>query len=167
MSTASAQTTAATPSAFIAKNWRDPIRPRKLEVDPESLTPNYGKFACEPLERGFGTTIGNGIRRVLLSSLQGAAITAVKIEGAVHEFTSLPEVAEDVTDIVLNLKEVIIRSLDGKPRTVRLEKDGEGKVTAKDIQCPDGIEILNPDHHIMTCSKGAKVRMEQIGRAHV
>jgi DNA-directed RNA polymerase subunit alpha len=170
MSTASAQTTAATPSAFIAKNWRDPIRPRKLEVDAETLTPNYGKFACEPLERGFGTTVGNGLRRVLLSSLQGAAITSVKIEGAVHEFTSLPEVAEDVTDIVLNLKEVIIRSLDGKPRTVRIDKDGEGKVTANDIQCPEGIEILNPDHHIMTCSKGAKVRMELeigVGRGYV
>src|SRR5512138_1403703 len=170
MSTASAQSTAVTPSAFIAKNWRDPIRPRKLEVDAETLTDNYGKFACEPLERGFGTTIGNGLRRVLLSSLQGAAITAIKIEGAVHEFTSLPEVAEDVTDIVLNLKEVIIRSLDGKPRTVRIEKDGEGKVMAKDIQCPEGIEILNPDHHIMTCSKGAKVRMELevgVGRGYV
>jgi DNA-directed RNA polymerase subunit alpha len=170
MSTASAQTTAVTPSTFIAKNWRDLIKPRKLEVDAESLTPTYGKFTCEPLERGFGTTIGNGIRRVLLSSLQGAAITAVKIEGAVHEFTSLPEVAEDVTDIVLNLKEVIIRSLDGKPRTVRLDKDGEGKVTAKDIQCPEGIEILNPDHHVMTCSKGAKVRMELevgVGRGYV
>jgi len=170
MSTASAQTTAVTPSAFVAKNWRDPIRPRKLEVDQESLTPNYGKFACEPLERGFGTTIGNSIRRVLLSSLQGAAITSVKIEGAVHEFTSLPEVAEDVTDIVLNLKEVIIRSHDGKPHTVRIDKDGEGKVTAKDIQCPEGIEILNPNHHIMTCSKGAKVRMELdvgIGRGYV
>jgi DNA-directed RNA polymerase subunit alpha len=170
MSTASAQTPAAAPSAFIARNWRDPIRPRKLEVDVESLTDNYGKFTCEPLERGFGTTIGNGLRRVLLSSLQGAAITWVKIEGAVHEFTSLPEVAEDVTDIVLNLKEVIIRSHDGKPRTVRLEKDGEGKVTAKDIQCPDGIEILNPAHHLMTCSKGAKVRMEieiGVGRGYV
>jgi len=170
MSTASAQTTAVTPSAFIARNWRDPIRPRKLEVDPDTLTPNYGKFACEPLERGFGTTIGNGLRRVLLSSLQGAAITAVKIEGALHEFTSLPEVAEDVTDIVLNLKEVIIRSHDGKPHTVRIEKDGEGKITGKDIQCPEGIEVLNPDHHIMTCSKGAKVRIELdigIGRGYV
>jgi DNA-directed RNA polymerase subunit alpha len=170
MSTASAQTPAAAPSAFIARNWRDPIRPRKLEVDIESLTDNYGKFTCEPLERGFGTTIGNGLRRVLLSSLQGAAITSVRIEGAVHEFTSLPEVAEDVTDIVLNLKEVIIRSHDGKPRTVRLEKDGEGKVTAKDILCPDGIEILNPEHHIMTCSKGAKVRIELdigVGRGYV
>ncbi len=170
MSIASAQTSAAPQSAFVAKNWRDLIRPRKLEVDGESLTDRYGKFTCEPLERGFGTTIGNGIRRVLLSSLQGAAITAIKIEGAVHEFTSLPEVAEDVTDIVLNLKEVVVRSHDGKPRTLRVEKDGEGKVCAGDIQCPEGIEILNPDKVIMTCSKGAKVRMEldvNTGRGYV
>jgi DNA-directed RNA polymerase subunit alpha len=147
-------------SAFVARNWRDLIRPRKLEVDAETLTPTYGKFTCEPLERGFGTTIGNGLRRVLLSSLQGAAITSVKIEGAVHEFTSLPNVAEDVTDIILNLKEVIVRSVDGKPRTLRLEKDGEGKVTAGDIQTPEGIEVLNPDKVVMNCSKGAKVRVE-------
>src|SRR6187549_3064267 len=87
---------------IIARNWRDLIRPRKLEVDAETLTPTYGKFTCEPLERGFGTTLGNGLRRILLSSLQGAAITSLKIEGAVHEFTSLPNVAEDVTEIVLN-----------------------------------------------------------------
>ena len=170
MSTASNQTTAGTPSAFIARNWRDPIRPRKLEVDAESLRPNYGRFTCEPLERGFGATMGNGLRRILLSSLQGAAITTVKIEGATHDFTSLPEVAEEVTDIVLNLKEVIIRSLDGKPRTVRIEKNGEGKVTAKDIQVPEGMEILNPDHHIMTCSRGAKLHMELevgMGRGYV
>src|SRR5438045_7721368 len=96
-------------SAFVARNWRDLIRPRKLEVDPETLTPTYGKFTCEPLERGFGTTIGNGLRRVLLSSLQGAAITSVKIEGAVNELTPLPNVAEDGTDIILNLTDVIVR----------------------------------------------------------
>ncbi len=93
---------------IIARNWRDLIRPRKLEVDPETLTETYGKFTCEPLERGFGTTLGNSLRRILLSSLQGAAITAVKIEGALHEFTTIPEVVEDVTDIVLNLKEVLL-----------------------------------------------------------
>ena len=159
MSTASIQTSGPQ-TAFIARNWRDLIRPRKLEVDTETVTPTYGKFTCEPLERGFGTTIGNGLRRVLLSSLQGAAITSVKIEGAVHEFTSLPNVAEDVTDIILNLKEVIVRSADGKPRTLRLDKDGEGVVAAGDIQTPEGVEILNPDKVIMTCSKGAKVRVE-------
>jgi DNA-directed RNA polymerase subunit alpha len=147
-------------STLIARNWRDLIRPRKLEVDPESLTPTYGKFTCEPLERGFGTTLGNSLRRILLSSLQGASITAVKIEGALHEFTTIPDVVEDVTDIVLNLKEVLLKSSDSKPRVLRLEKDGEGKVTAGDIQVTDGIEVLNPDHKILTCSKGAKLRLE-------
>src|SRR4051794_10731496 len=137
-----------TQSAFVARNWRDLIRPRKLEVDPESLTPTYGKFTCEPLERGFGTTLGNGLRRILLSSLQGSAITALKIDGALHEFTSIPSVVEDVTDIVLNLKEVLFKSVDAKPRVLRLDKDGEGKVTAGDIQVTDGVEVLNPDHVI-------------------
>jgi DNA-directed RNA polymerase subunit alpha len=169
MSTAIVQT-ASQPSTFVAKNWRDLIRPRKVEVEQETLTPLFGKFTCEPLERGFGITLGNGLRRVLLSSLQGAAITSVKIEGALHEFTSLPNVAEDVTDIVLNLKEVIVRVADSKPRTLRLEKDGEGKVTAGDIQTVDGVEVLNPTHHLMSCSKGAKVRMDlevSTGRGYV
>src|SRR5438309_6089165 len=117
-------------SAYITRNWRDLIRPRKLEVEADSLTPTYGKFTCEPLERGFGTTIGNSLRRILLSSLQGTAITAVKIEGALHEFTTIPDVVEDVTDIVLNLKEVLVKSHDAKPRVLRLEKDGEGRVKA-------------------------------------
>src|SRR5512144_1381229 len=150
MSTASAQSTAATPSAFIAKNWRDPIRPRKLEVDPESLTATYGKFACEPLERGFGITLGNSLRRILLSSLQVAAIMAIKIEGALHEFTTLPDVVEDVTDIILNLQEVIVRMHDSEPRVVRLDKETEGTVAARDIALVDGVEILNPDYHIAT-----------------
>src|ERR1044071_2559941 len=137
-------------SPYISRNWRDLIRPRNLEVDAESLTPTYGRFTCEPLERGFGTTLGNGLRRILLSSLQGVAITAVKIEGALHEFTSIPNVVEDVTDIVLNLKEVLLKTADSKPRVLRLEKDGEGRVTAADIQLTDGVEVLNPDHIICT-----------------
>ena len=104
---------------LIAKNWRDLIRPRMLEL--EDRSENYGKFACEPLERGFGITLGNSLRRILLSSLQGAAITAIKIEGALHEFTHLPDVVEDVTDIILNLKEVVVRMQDHKPRIVRLD----------------------------------------------
>jgi len=144
----------------VARNWRDLIRPRKLEVEAESLTPFYGKFACEPLERGFGITLGNGLRRVLLSSLQGAAITALKIEGALHEFTTLPNVVEDVTDVILNMKEVVVRVADAKSHTLRLEKDGEGRVTAGDIITVDGVEVLNPDHVLFNCSKGAKVRME-------
>jgi DNA-directed RNA polymerase subunit alpha len=156
--------------AYAAKNWRDLIRPRMLEVERETLSPTYGKFSCEPLERGFGITIGNSLRRILLSSLQGAAITAVKFEGALHEFTTLPEVVEDVTDIVLNLKEVLIKMHDPKPKVVRLDKDGEGKVTAGDISVVDGVEILNPDHPVATLSRGGKLHMElllQLGRGYV
>jgi len=167
---ATAAATSNPQSALIARNWRDLIRPRKLEIEAETLSPTYGKFTCEPLERGFGTTIGNSLRRILLSSLQGAAITAVKIENALHEFSTIPEVVEDVTDIVLNLKEVLLRCVDGKSRVLRLDKDGEGRVTASDIQQVDGIEVLNPDHVICTCSKGAKLRMELhvgMGRGYV
>src|SRR3954453_18401816 len=142
-------------NTYVTRNWRDLIRPRKLEVEPDSLTPTYGKFPCEPLERGFGTTIGNSLRRILLSSLQGSAITAIKIEGALHEFTTIPDVVEDVTDIVLNLKEVLVKCVDAKPRILRLDKDGEGKITAGDIAGGDGVEVLNPNHHVLTCAKGA------------
>src|SRR3978361_364128 len=103
-------------TTFIARNWRDLIRPRKLEVDADTLTPTYGKFTCEPLERGFGTTLGNSLRRILLSSLQGAAITAIKIEGVLHEFSSLTGVREDVTDMVLNVKQIRPRMQGGGPR---------------------------------------------------
>src|SRR5947209_8900446 len=147
-------TTSTQTNTFIARNWRDLIRPRNLEVDVESLTPTYGKFTCEPLERGFGTTLGNSLRRILLSSLQGAAITAIKIEGALHEFTTIPDVVEDVTDIVLNLKEVLVKCVDAKPRILGLDKNGDGKMTASDIQLTDGVEVLNPDHHILTSAKG-------------
>jgi DNA-directed RNA polymerase subunit alpha len=155
---------------MIARNWRDLIRPKTLEVERESLTPSYAKFSCEPLERGFGTTLGNSLRRVLLSSLQGAAITAVKIDGALHEFQTLPDVVEDVTDIVLNLKEVLIRMHDPKTRVLRIEKDGEGRVSAGDIQVVDGVEILNPGHHIATLSRGGRLSAEltvQMGRGYV
>jgi len=157
-----------TQQALIAKNWRDLIRPRMLELEDRSDT--YGKFVCEPLERGFGITLGNSLRRILLSSLQGAAITAVKIEGALHEFTTLADVVEDVTDIVLNLKEVLLRMHDSKPKVVRLDKEGEGRITAKDITLVDGVEVLNPEHHICTLSRGGKVHMELhigMGRGYV
>src|SRR3979490_1929855 len=138
---ATAGTTQSTPQSntFVARNWRDLIRPRKLEGDGDSPTPPYDKFTCEPLERGFGTTIGNSLRRILLSSLQGSAITAIKIEGALHEFTTIPDVVEDVTDIVLNPKEVLVKGVDAKPRILRLDKDGEGKITAAEIQLSDGV----------------------------
>ncbi|MFN0251334.1 MAG: DNA-directed RNA polymerase subunit alpha [Kofleriaceae bacterium] len=145
-------------TAFMAKNWRDLIRPRTLEIEERSDT--YGKFSCEPLERGFGTTLGVALRRILLSSLQGAAITHIAIEGALHEFTSLPGVVEDVTDIILNLKETLFKVEHDKTYTIRLDKQGEGVVTASDLQLVDGVTCLNPQHRICTLSKDGKVAME-------
>src|SRR6476469_6274233 len=113
---------------FVAKNWRDLIKPRRMDVEQESLSQTYGKFVAEPLERGFGTTMGNSLRRVLLSSLQGAAITTVKIEGVDHEFTTVAEVSEDVTDIVLNLKEVLLRAHTNEVRRLRIEAEGPKEV---------------------------------------
>ena len=140
--------------AFNAKNWRDLIKPRRMEIDQESLSQTYGKFVAEPLERGFGTTLGNSLRRVLLSSLQGAAITSVKIEGVEHEFTTVPEVTEDVTDIVLNLKEVLLRMHTNEQKTLRIEVEGPKEVKAGDIIADDQVEILNPGHHICTLTEG-------------
>ncbi|MCA9671257.1 MAG: DNA-directed RNA polymerase subunit alpha [Myxococcales bacterium] len=160
----------ATQDPVIARNWRDLIKPRILEKDSETLTSTYGKFSCEPLERGFGITIGNGLRRVLLSSLQGAAITAVKIDGALHEFTTLPGVVEDVTDMVLNLKEVLLKMNEPGPRVVHIDKRGDGPVKAGDILTPEGVTVLNPDHQLATLSGDAKLKMEltvQMGRGYV
>src|SRR5687767_5158391 len=157
-------------SQMVARNWRDLIRPKSLSVETETLSPTYGRFVCEPLERGFGITLGNSLRRVLLSSLQGAAITAIKIDGALHEFTSVPDVVEDVTDIVLNLKEVVVKCHSARPHTVRVEKDGPCTVTAGDIQVTDQIEVLNPDHIICTVSKGGRFSAEltiNVGRGYV
>ncbi len=142
------------------KNWRELIKPKRLEI--ETTEPNtYGKFECEPLERGFGITLGNALRRVLLSSLQGSAITSVKVDGVLHEFSTIPGVVEDVTDVILNLKEVRFRvSGDGNVRRLHIEKQGEGRVTAGDILTGAMVEVLNPDHHICTLAKDAKLRME-------
>ena len=142
------------------KNWRELIKPKRLEI--ETKEPNtYGKFECEPLERGFGITLGNALRRVLLSSLQGSAITSVKIDGVLHEFSTIPGVLEDVTDVILNLKEVRFK-VDGElnARRVLIEKQGEGRVCAGDIQAGAMIEVLNPGLHICTLAKDAKLRME-------
>ena len=144
----------------IARNWRDLIRPKKLEVDTSALTDTYGKFTCEPLERGYGITLGNSLRRVLLSSLQGAAITTVRIEGALHEFTTVPGVVEDVTDIILNVKTLRIQMDDANPRTLIIDKQGAGEVTAADIQCPTGVRALDPSQHVATLSEGGRLRME-------
>jgi DNA-directed RNA polymerase subunit alpha len=157
-------------SQMVARNWRDLIRPKNLTVEQETLTSTYGRFVCEPLERGFGITLGNSLRRVLLSSLQGAAITAVKIDGALHEFTSVPDVVEDVTTIVLNLKEVVVRAHSPRTHVVRIEKDGPCEVKAGDIQTGDQVEVLNPDHVICTVAKGGRFSAEltvTVGRGYV
>ncbi len=144
----------------IVKNWRELIRPRSLESDQES-TESYWRFACEPLERGFGITLGNALRRVMLSSLQGAAITAIRIDGVLHEFSAIPGVMEDVSEIVLNLKEVRLRLHGEGPKTLRLHRTGEGMITAGDLASEDSaIEIMNPQHKIATLSAEADVEME-------
>lgn len=154
-----------------ARNWRDLIRPKSLiEEDRDAHTEFYGKFACEPLERGFGITIGNSLRRVLLSSLQGTAATAVRIDGALHEFTTIDDVKEDVTDVILNLKEVVFASPQAKRFTVRVEKEGPATVTAGDIHVSDGLRVLNPEQPIATVSKGGKFSAEivvGVGRGYV
>jgi DNA-directed RNA polymerase subunit alpha len=146
---------------MIAKNWRALIRPRRLEVEEGTLTPTYGRFWCEPLERGFGQTLGNSLRRVLLSSLQGAAITTVRINGVLHEFSTIPGTMEDVSDIVLNLKEVRLRLHAEGPRVLRCQKKGPGIVTAGELAAEDSaVEVLNPEHKIATLSPEANLEME-------
>jgi DNA-directed RNA polymerase subunit alpha len=146
---------------LIARNWRDFIRPRHLEVEEESLSEIYGRFSCEPLERGFGTTLGNALRRVLLSSLQGAAITSIRVNGVLHEFSTIPGVLEDVAEIVLNLKEVRLRMHAEGPKVLTLRKKGEGTVTAGDLVSDDQtIELMNPDHHICTLGPEADLELE-------
>jgi DNA-directed RNA polymerase subunit alpha len=144
---------------LIAKNWREFIRPQRLEVEDASLTATYGRFACEPLERGFGTTLGNSLRRVLLSSLRGAAITNVRINGVLHEFSTLPGALEDVSEIVLNLKEVRLRSHSDSPKTLTVHHKGEGVVTAGDLVSDDQtVEVMNPEHVI--CNLGPEADFE-------
>ena len=132
------------------RNWTDLIKPKGVEIDYSTRTSNYCRFICEPLERGYGQTLGNALRRILLSSLQGAAITAVRIDGALHEFMALPDVKEDVTVIVLNIKELLIKSDITEPIWMHVEKSGPGPVLASDIEAPANVEILNPDHIICT-----------------
>ena len=142
------------------RNWRNLIRPKSVEVDSSSLNEYYGEFVAEPLERGYGTTIGNALRRTLLSSIRGWAIVGVKIEGALHEFTSVQGIVEDVADIILNLKEVQLRFHGNGPKTFRIERDGQGPVSADDIAVDSSIDILNPEHHVLTISEGGKLAME-------
>ena len=145
---------------MLEKNWRDLIKPKALDVDKESLSINYGKFVAKPLERGFGLTLGNSLRRVMLSSLQGAAITAVKIDGVVHEFTPIPDVNEDVAEIILNLKEIRFKLHGVESATLMIEKSGPCDVTAADITGSDNVQVLNPEQHVAAVGKGGKLRVE-------
>jgi DNA-directed RNA polymerase subunit alpha len=152
------------------RNWRDLIKPKRLAVESKDSPETYGKFTCEPLERGFGTTLGNAVRRVLLSSLQGAAITSVKIAGVLHEFSSVPGVLEDVTDIILNLKEVRFKMRGDGTKHLVIEKDGEGVVKAGDIKGDSQVHVLNTSNHICTLAKDARLRMElaiKLGKGYV
>jgi len=152
------------------RHWTDLIRPKQLAVEEKTLTSTYGKFYAEPFERGFGQTVGNALRRILLSSLMGASIVAVRIKGILHEFSTIAGVTEDVADIILNLKEVRLRLSDGEPHTLKIEAKGAGTVTAKDIIVPPPVEILNPDHKIATLSRDARLEVEmtaKLGRGYV
>ena len=146
------------------------IEKPKIEIAEISEDNRYGKFVCEPLERGYGTTFGNSLRRMLLSSLEGAAITSIRIDGVLHEFSTIPGVRDDVTNIVLNLKELCLKMSGNEPRIIRIDVEGEKEVTAADIICDADIEILNPDLHIATVNEDGKLKIEMTverGRGYV
>ncbi|MDP3801648.1 DNA-directed RNA polymerase subunit alpha [Brevundimonas sp.] len=155
---------------MIERNWQELIRPEKPQIEASSDPQRKSRLVAEPLERGFGVTLGNALRRVLLSSLQGAAVTAIQIDGVVHEFSSLEGVREDVVDIVLNIKQLALRMHAEGPKRMTLRATGPGPVTAGQIDVPSDIEVLNPDHVICTLDDGASVRMEltvQNGKGYV
>ena len=150
--------------------WKGFQRPKRLEFERETLTDRYGRFYAQPFERGFGTTIGNAMRRVLLSSIEGAAVTAVKIDGVLHEFSPIPGVVEDATDIILNLKQVPLKMHVDTTKTLYLRIDKAGDVRARDIEGDADIEVLEPDAHIATVAEGGKLHMElrvKRGRGYV
>ncbi len=150
--------------------WRSFELPTRIVAERDSLTSTFGKFIAEPFERGFGITIGNSLRRVLLSSLEGAAVTSIKIDGVLHEFTAIPGIVEDVTDIVLNIKQLLVKVRTEEPRKLKLEVKRKGAVTAKDFQADAMVEIMNPDLHICTLSEETRFAMEievRKGRGYV
>jgi len=150
--------------------WKGFQRPKRLEVEHETVTDRFGRFYAQPFERGFGTTIGNSLRRVLLSSIEGAAITAVKIDGVLHEFSPIPGVVEDATDIILNLKQIPLKIHSDATKTLVVRVDKPGVVRAKDIQLDQDVEVLEPEAHIATVSAGGKLHMElrmKRGRGYV
>jgi DNA-directed RNA polymerase subunit alpha len=155
---------------LMVQNWKELIRPRRIEVE-ESLTETYGRFECAPLERGFGLTIGNALRRILLSSLRGAAITSVRIDNVMHEFSTVPGVLEDVTDIVLNLKEVCLQMHAPGTREITISKQGPGKVTAGDFASADNtVQVLNSGAHVATLGQDAELSLTatvELGKGYV
>ncbi|MDR1141501.1 MAG: DNA-directed RNA polymerase subunit alpha [Planctomycetaceae bacterium] len=142
--------------------WRGLELPSKVTCDPDSLTETYGKFVAEPFERGFGHTVGNSLRRVLLSSLEGSAVTRIKIKNALHEFMSLKGVYEDVTEIVLNVKALVVKSYDDKPKVLRISKKTKGPVTSDDIQRDDTVDVISRGHHIATLTDDVPFEMEMV-----
>ena len=147
-------------TTVIQRNWTELIRPAKLQVESGHDARRIATVVAEPLERGFGVTLGNALRRILLSSLQGAAVTSVQIEGVLHEFSSIPGVLEDVTDVVLNIKTMALRMHGEGPKRIMLQAKGPGEVKAGMIEVSHDIEIMDPDHLICTLDKGAKIKME-------
>ncbi len=150
--------------------WKDLIKPKGYEVDRDSLRDDYGRFVVKPLERGFGVTLGNSLRRILLSSMMGSAVSAVKFDGVLHEFSTIPDVLEDVTDIMLNLKEVRFRQYSSDQQILRISKKGPGKVTAADIITTDKVDVLNPHQVIATLGDNANFNVEIVvsyGRGYV
>ena len=146
------------------------IEKPKIEIAEISDDNRYGKFICEPLERGYGTTFGNSLRRMLLSSLEGAAVTSIRIDGVLHEFSTIPGVRDDVTNIVLNLKQLCLKMEGNEPKVIRIDAEGEKEVTAADIVCDADIEVLNPDLHIATLNEDGKLKIEMTverGRGYV
>jgi len=144
----------------LQRNWTELIKPNKLDIQPGEESQRYAKVVAEPLERGFGLTLGNALRRILLSSLQGAAVTSIQVDGVLHEFSSIPGVREDVTDIVLNVKSIWLRMHGDTSKRVRLRADGPGEVTAAQIETGHDIEVMNPDLVICTLDDGAHLDME-------
>ena len=140
--------------------WRNLLMPKEIKKDPELTTPNTGRFFVEPLERGFGQTIGNALRRTLLASIQGASVTAVRIDGVLHELSNIPGVLEDVTDIILNLKQLVVRMHIDDPKFLTLNVEKEGVITAADITEDPDIEIINKDLYICRTTENAKVEMQ-------
>ena len=155
---------------MLQKNWQDLIKPEKLVTEAGVDPGRTATIVAEPLERGFGLTLGNALRRVLLSSLQGAAVTSIKIDNVLHEFSSIPGVREDVTDVILNLKELRLKAGGAEKKRLTLSATGPGEVKASAIECPGDIEIINKDHVICTLDKGAKLHMEmtvEVGKGYV